>query len=458
MTDTTPQEPKQVQNLFNKGFAAFERGNHDVAIDLLGRCLQLSPGFLRARKFIRAAQVQQWQQRGGAGAFAKWVNALKGLPANLKAATLLKRGKPTEALVQAEVMLGSDPTRLGFVRRYADAALAAKQPEAAVLTVETALEHQPGNPGMLRLMGVLHEKVGNFTAAKECFEKLLAILPDDQNALKLLKDAMAHETMGSGWDAAAQGDASARDLIKDQDQTRMLDLKTKAVKTGADIDELIAEARQKIEAEPRNLNYYRSLARLLIQQKQFEEAVQTLEAAHEMNPSDPELDRVLSQTRLQAFDHKIAQLREAGDTQAAETLAQKRAQFAFDDLVARVERYPNDLRLRFELGVEYYAHDAIDDAIHQLQLAQRSPKDRVDALRYLAMCFRRKGQVDMAVQQLEQALESLPSMNDQKKDAIYQLGEIAEAKGDAERAGALFRQIYQEDIGFRDVAKKVETA
>lgn len=456
MAETVQQVPRQVQNMFNKGFAAFERGNHDVAIDLLGRCLQLSPGFSRARKFMRAAQVRQLQQAGGTGALAAKVRMFKGLLPYLKTAGLLRRGKTDAALVTAEKLLGVDPLNYHFVKRYADAALAAGQIEAAVMTAETAREHAPDHAELSRLMGMLYEKAGNYKAAKECYEKLLALLPEDKDALKLLKDAMARETMGAGWEEAAGKEGSARDLVKDQDETRMLDMKTKAVKTGADIEALIADARAKIEAEPRNLNYYRALARLLIQQKAFEDAIETLEQARKLNPADPELDRSLTQAKLQSFDHRIAGLREAGDTAATEALEQERAQFAFDDLVDRVERYPNDLRLRFELGLQYMEHDAIDDAIQQLQMAQRSPRDRVDALRNLARCFRRKNQNDMALQQLQQAAEAVSGMNDQKKDILYQMGEIAEAAGDNARAVDLYKEIYSVDIGFRDVAEKIE--
>ena len=128
----------------------------------------------------------------------------------------------------------------------------------------------------------------------------------------------------------------------------------------------------------------------------------------------------------------------------------------FTDLSSRVERYPNDLRLRFELGAILFEQDRHDDAIQQLQMAQRSPKDRNDALYYLARCFRAKGQNDMATMQLETALEQVPIMDDNRKKILMELGELAEQAGDTEKAFNFYREIYGADIAYRDIGQKME--
>ena len=46
--EKSDQVAQQAQNFFNKGVAAFERGNLDIAIDLLMQCVTMAPGFSRA--------------------------------------------------------------------------------------------------------------------------------------------------------------------------------------------------------------------------------------------------------------------------------------------------------------------------------------------------------------------------------------------------------------------------
>ncbi len=226
--------------------------------------------------------------------------------------------------------------------------------------------------------------------------------------------------------------------------------------TGDDAEALIQEKLQQIAAEPKNMNARRALARLYAQNKRYAEAVQTLEEAIQAaGAMDPELDRMLSQNRVNYYDQQIAALREAGDEEGAQNLEAEKNQFVFDDLAARVERYPNDLHLRFELGLQYFTYEYYDEALEHLQLAQKSPKDRLWALYYLAMCFIMKGQTDMGIMQLETARDQIPTMDELKKKVVYQLGLCAESAGDLEKAYAYYKDVYSNDVGFEDLADRM---
>ena len=127
----------------------------------------------------------------------------------------------------------------------------------------------------------------------------------------------------------------------------------------------------------------------------------------------------------------------------------------FDDLAARVERYPNDLHLHFELGLQYYTYEYYDEAVQHFQLAQKSPKDRLESLYYLAMCFVKRGQTDMGVMQLETARDAIPTMDDLKKKVVYQLGLCSEESGDLEKAYQYYKDVYSTDVGFEDLGDRM---
>ena len=185
--------------------------------------------------------------------------------------------------------------------------------------------------------------------------------------------------------------------------------------------------------------------------------VRNKRAEHEMrmrlleNNSDPELDRMLSSTRTSDYEYRIEQLKAAGKEDEAAELEGEKNQFVFDDLAARVERYPNDLHLHFELGLQYFTYEYYDEAVQHLQLAQKSPKDRLESLYYLAMCFVKKGQNDMGVMQLETARDQIPTMDELKKKIVYQLGLCAEDAGDYEKAYAYYKDVYSTDVTFADL-------
>ncbi len=113
---------------------------------------------------------------------------------------------------------------------------------------------------------------------------------------------------------------------------------------------LIADLLSKIEADPANTNFRRAVANLYLKQDRFDEGLTALQAAIGLNPGDPELERALSNGRVKEFDHRAGKLREAGDEGAAVAVEHERLQFQFDDLQDRVDRYPNDLALRYEWG------------------------------------------------------------------------------------------------------------
>ena len=454
--EKSDQVAQQAQNFYNKGVAAFERGNLDIAIDLLMQCVTFAPGFSRARKFLRAAQIAKFRKTKKSN-LAGRIQEFNALLIRMKIAGLMKAGKYEAALLECEKALSLNPLHSQNVEMTVEAAEAAGHQDAALFTVEAAYENNPDDMALLRRVADYYMEVGDYDKARDAYIKLNAYRPADQTIFKLLKDAEARMTMASGgWEENAGQKDGYRNLIANKDQAKKLDMQAKAVVAGSDADYLIEEARARIEKEPNNLNLYRALARLCTQNKRFDEAVETLEKARTVNAADPELDRALTSTKIAAFEAKIEALKAAGDAAGAGNLETEMNQFVFDDLSSRVQRYPNDLKLRFELGLQYFRYEYYDDAIGQLQLAQRSPKERVEALYYLAKCFAKKGQRDMAVMQLETANEQLPIMDELKKKVVFELGCLAEEAGDIEKAFGYYKDVYGADIGFADIGVRME--
>lgn len=447
--------PVGTQRLFEKGFSAFERGNLDIAVDLLLRCVTDVPTYTRARRFLRIVEIQRVKKAGKKGIMRQAAD-LAGLPTLLLGQMLLNPKKGAKAMIAAEKLMAINPLNPSFLAFFVKAARVAGQIDAAVQTLELAVEAEPANIALVRALGDLYAETGNHRQARNAYEKVVHARPHDGQTAKLLKEADARTSMQSGgWEEAEGKQGGYRELIKDKAVAEKLDIQAKAVVAGDDFDTMVAEQRAKLEEEPKNINAYRALIRLYRQKRRFSEAVEVVEEALSVNPGDPDLDRTLSELKTLHFDTQIAELKEAGKEDEAAERKAERKQFVFDDLLARVKRYPNDLRLRYELGLQYFENDYLDEAIQQLQLAQRSPKERNEALYYLARCFRQKGQADLATMQLETALEQLPTMDDSRKQVLLELGEISEEAGDNEKAFGFYQEIYGADIAYRDIGKKM---
>jgi tetratricopeptide (TPR) repeat protein len=122
----------------------------------------------------------------------------------------------------------------------------------------------------------------------------------------------------------------------------------------------------------------------------------------------------------------------------------------------RVEQNPTDPQLRYDLGLALYHAGDYSEAIPHLQQATRNPHIRTRVLLLLGRTFDAKGMSDMAVKQLSDANADLHGMDNIKKEVLYELGLIHEKIGDQPAALDCFKQIYEVDYGYRDIAKRVE--
>ena len=443
---------QKAQNFTNRGRQALETGHYDLAVDILMEAVAAAPDVLETRKLLRAAQIANFRRNGKVGFGAK----LGYKMAQMKIMGLVKKGQGAEAMAEAEKLLSQNPLDPDNIEAAVKAAEAAGKADHAAITVEAAYECSNRDPALLERVATYYTMAKRYDKARDAYQKLSELKPGDQRVMQLLKNTEAQATMSAGWEQTAGKKGGFQALIANKEQAKKLDQANKAVITGDDAEALIKEKLSQIEREPKNMNFRRALARLYVQNKRFEEAIQCLTDAIEASGSmDPELDRMLSQTYVSYYDQQIEAYRAAGDEANAVEMENQKNQFVFDDLAQRVERYPNDLHLRYELGLQYFTYEYYDEALEHLQLAQKSPKDRLWALYYLAMCFLHKGQTDMAVMQLETARDAIPTMDDLKKKIVYQLGRCAEDAGDLEKAYQYYKDVYAADVGFEDLGERM---
>jgi tetratricopeptide (TPR) repeat protein len=443
---------QKAQNFANRGRQALESGRYDLAVDMLMEAISAAPDVLETRKLLRAAQIANFRKNGKAGFGAK----LGYMMARQKIMGLVKKGQGAEAMAEAEKLLCQNPLDADNIEAAVKAAEAAGKADHAAISIEAAYECSNKDPSLLERVATYYTMAKRWDKARDAYQKLSELKPGDQRVMQLLKNTEAQATMNAGWEQSAGKKGGFQNLIANKEQAKKLDQANKAMVVGDDADALIAEKLAQIEKEPKNMNFRRALARIYIQNKRYAEAVDCLASAIEAaGAMDPELDRMLSQTRVLHYDQQISALKAEGNEDAAAELEGEKNQFVFDDLAARVERYPNDLHLHYELGVQYFTYEYYDEALEHLQLAQKSPKDRLWALYYLAMCFLMKGQTDMAVMQLETARDQIPTMDDLKKKVVYQLGLCSESQGDLEKAYQYYKDVYSTDVGFEDLSDRM---
>jgi tetratricopeptide (TPR) repeat protein len=134
----------------------------------------------------------------------------------------------------------------------------------------------------------------------------------------------------------------------------------------------------------------------------------------------------------------------------------KKYNYRLERAVDRVNKYANDTELRYRLAAVYWEGGHVDHALEQFQIAQKNPHHRLSCIVYLGRCFHSKGQLDMAIEQYHKAIKEMPAMDKPKMEALYFLGLAEEDSGNMEKAVEYFKEIYQSNVNYKDVAVRIQ--
>jgi tetratricopeptide (TPR) repeat protein len=368
---------------------------------------------------------------------------------------------PAEALAIAEQILNGDPNNSFAHKIAAEAAQALEMPRTAALSLEVLSRNSPHDKALAIEFGVALADAGEIARAEKVLIEFARTMPNDPEVAQALKNLSARNTMDEGgYDALAGGTGSYRDILKDKDQAVSLEQEKRVQKTEDMAERLIGEYEAKLKTEPNNLKTLRNLAELYTQKKQFDRAISYYERikASEAGAGDSALDRAIAETKVRQFDYQIEQLNPfAADN--AEQIAKIKADkltFQVAECQERVEKFPTDLMIRFEMGQLYFQAGKIGEAIQELQKAQGNPHKRLAAMNLLAQCFAKRKMYDLAAKTLQNAIKEKVGFDDEKKDLIYNLGCVLESMDKKEEAIEQFKLIYETDIGYKDVAAKVD--
>ena len=449
---TRENASRKARDFYEKGYAAMDRSNLDYAMDMFLQSLEFEPGFLEARRLLRAAGVRKFRDEKKGG-LAHVMSSITGFPRVMMTKAKMGR-KPLVALHDAETLLRTDPYNPMFVNLLCDAADTLNMPEVSVQSLEILREIRPEDTTLLARLAASYKDNKQMNEARMVYEKLHQMKPNDQDLLKQYKDATALSTMQQGgWGEAT----SYREMIRDSKEATSLEQEGKAVKSAKDVESLIQDTLQKLETEPGNINYKRALSDLYVRAGRLDDAYSVLNEAQEaVGGGDPQIDRDLANIHIKKINGAIDECVEAGDEAGAEEKRRELTTFRLDDARQLVQRYPNDLQFKFDLGVLLFEQGEYNDAIQQFQASQRNPKRRIQSLFYLGRSFKEKGQLDIASQQLTSASDEISIMDGTKKDILYELGQVHEAMGKTDEAVAYFKEIYAVDISYKDVAHKIE--
>ena len=452
------------EEFYQKIEEAIGRKNYDYAIELLLPVTVQNPGDLEARQRLRATVILKYEDPS-VPAPSKTKVSTSRLFALLKAALFKLLRSPRKALAACENHLKIAPYDFKVQKRLAQTASDLDLIQVGIWICERVLADHPDDADMLRLEGRLCDKAGEIHRAFGCFNRLRRLKPGDIEASRMVKDLAARGAIeDGGWVDTTTFETK----IRDRKRQRELEEESQIIKTDSDADREIGRMLKRIEEEPDRASHYVRLGDLYLDRRKYKTALETYQKAHELDPQNSSIVAKMGDVKLRFLDEHVARA-EAAVEAAAEgspeakaaaaelaDLRKKRHGLLKKEFESRVAAYPTNMEYRTMLGEIYFEEDRCDDAIEQLQRAKNDHKMRLRALNLLGRAFQAKGLADLAAEHYHEALEHARGLEELTKAFTYLLGTALEQSGDKAEAYASYKKVYQVDIRYKDVAKRME--
>jgi tetratricopeptide (TPR) repeat protein len=443
-------------NLWKKGLLSAEQRNWEYVVSLVLPIVKAHPGFLDGRALIRRAEAQRAgpPKKGG-------IN----LGGSLSFFGGGSKKEPADQIADLEDgVFQKDPYNQKANEQLYDLAMKLHMQDLAAFALETIREGYPENTKNSHRLAEHYMRHDQPEKAAAVYQHIQKVDPRDMDAKKGEKDAAARTSiLRQGWNQ--EGDF--RKAMKSSDEASKMELLNKQGMTREQMEALLASLYEDYNQDNTNINTVKAIASVLERLEDHETALGYFQWALELNPGDVAMAR-----KVELVQDKIAELSiqrmdsEIEADPSAPDIEDKRAQIAeikkqrsatvIAEAKARVERNPTDKQFQFELGSAYFYADMFTEAIPHLQQAKSNPHIRNKAMLMLGRCFERKNMNDLAVTQLSEVAKELAIMDNTKKEVLYALGLVYEKIGKKAEYLECLKEIYNNDYGYRDVARRVE--
>jgi len=369
------------------------------------------------------------------------------------AKALAKAGKHAAAAKALEQYLAGSPLDEDANYELGLALEGAGHFKSARVVYEFLAEIAPRNPSGLKRAGAMMYREGDHAKALEYYERALQADPRDQEALKARKDLSAERALERGRFETVQ---HSREQIRDKEQALDLERAKRRQLT----DEDLVRERERLETRfadnPKDPELLVQLADVHERLKDYDSALDFAERARQYRKDSFELACRVGDLRAKSIKKQIARADKDGNVELAGRLERELLDAEATDFRSRVQIHPSDSSLRLQLGKRLLRKNDLDAALAEFQKAQSDARVQRDARMGMAQCFQRKGYADLAKREYLRVLEGVQEIDERAKEVLYALGEIAEAEGRADEARTSYARVYEVDIGYRDVANKME--
>jgi tetratricopeptide (TPR) repeat protein len=328
-----------------------------------------------------------------------------------------------------------------------------------------SVEMDPNNKTTLKALGSLLEQKGEFLEAIKFWERVFKLDPLDMEARSKITQLNASSVIRDGEFEDEEGKKKERSI----EEIRKVISKQTSATAAADGPGQSEEAdmQRAIRKDPDNKDGFIKLGDYYRRSGKLEESAGMFQKALELSGGDPNIREQLEDVELDLMRKSVeiakANAAKSPEDKEADSMAKAQAVELLKREVecyrTRVERHPNDLKLKFTLAERFYKLKMFSQAIPLLQAAVQDHRMEGSALLLLAKCFINEKKGILARKQLEKAVPKLNAQEHRESflDAHYYLGRLCEEAKDVDKAEEHYGEVLAVDYAYKDTLKRLES-
>jgi tetratricopeptide (TPR) repeat protein len=294
---------------------------------------------------------------------------------------------------------------------------------------------------------------GQFDQAIACWHRVEQLRPEHAEPQRAISELTVRKTMQRGGFEEEKKKKATTPKAKDQQAAA----EAEAAKAEAEAEE--QSLRRKILKDPKNMANYFELAEAMRNKGRFAEAEEVYAKAYEISGHDPDvrerwIDVQLQRARAETVD---ARNRRKESREAEQEYLRLRKELNDKEMQRAkflCERYPNNLRFKYDLAIVYRLMGKYGEAIKEFQAARNDPRCKGLCLLGLGQCFQAIKQGRLAIHHYELAVQEIPDRDaDNKKEALYLAAKMAmDELKDNKLAEKHLSVLAGLDFSYKDVA------
>jgi tetratricopeptide (TPR) repeat protein len=460
MAEIDDRKSRIAQECYKKGTEALSKESWEFAAQMFGQAVMLRPDNVVYRQTLRGAQERKYNNnKKGAGA----TSFLSMSSAKSKVKKARSQQNWDDLDKAAEDGLAINPWDAQLNADVGEAARQRGYEEVATYGYQKAAENAPENKDYLRSWAEMLETRHLYDDAIKIVERLFRLDSQSGEWRSWIGKLHTNKTIHKGRFEEAE---STRDVkqepIVGYEESVTGGAAAKEVIGPGDSEE--ADYQRAIRKDPKNKDNYIRLADLYRRESRLEEALEQMKLAADISGGDPNILERAEDIELEMAQRDLERTRQGvakgGEAAKAQYLQLKKdlLERSIRIFQKRIERYPADMRLKFEQAERLMAAKQYPLATKLLQQASGDPRIEGAVKMNLGKCFLAQGQNGLALKQLEQAVATLNRVEqaDAFKDCYYLIARLREAAEDKDGAIDAYTEVISIDYDYKDARERME--